>query len=136
MLEPPATLSPILTRSSEPCGSHRSTREPKRTSPMRSPLATDSSGFFQETTRRAMRPAIDVNIPNREEDTDARARTACVFFFGDYHDAAIRRGNNYARIGRDCPLRITKKRKTEKAKGDQDARKNPPMQNHRYSAKK
>ena len=60
-LEPPLTLSPIFTKSWEPWGTHRSTREPKRTRPMRSPAATVSCAFFQETTRRATRPAICFN---------------------------------------------------------------------------
>src|SRR5258707_15028545 len=60
-LDPPATLSPTFTRSLEPYGTQRSTREPKRTRPMRSPLLTDSWAFFQETTRRAITPAICLN---------------------------------------------------------------------------
>src|SRR6267142_1365387 len=53
-LEPPWTVSPVLTEICASWGSQMSTREPKRTRPMRSPRTTDSPGFFQETTRRAM----------------------------------------------------------------------------------
>src|SRR5262249_31844151 len=60
-LEPPCTVSPTLTEISASFGSQMSTREPKRTRPMRSPRRTDSPGFFQETTRRAIKPAICLN---------------------------------------------------------------------------
>src|SRR5258708_10126455 len=60
-LDPPATLSPTFTRSSEPCGTQRSTREPNRTRPMRSPLLTDSCAFFQATTRPSIRPPTCLN---------------------------------------------------------------------------
>ena len=57
-LEPPFTFSPTFTRISASLGSHKSTREPNRTSPMRSPRATSSPAFFHDTTRRATQPAI------------------------------------------------------------------------------
>src|SRR5258707_4836101 len=76
-LDPPATLSPTFTRSSEPCGTQRSTREPKRTRPMRSPLLTDSCAFFHETTRRAVRPAICLD--SRLPCVVARVKIFCLF---------------------------------------------------------
>src|SRR4029077_18458893 len=78
---------------------------------------------------------IHVNIPDSEKDADASAGPARVFFIGNDHHASIGRRNNYPRIGGDFALWVTKKRKTEKAKGDQHACKNPPVQNNGYSAK-
>src|SRR6267154_2869407 len=60
-LDPPFTFSPTRTRISASFGTHRSTRDPNRTSPMRSPRATLSPIFFHETTRRAINPAICLN---------------------------------------------------------------------------
>ena len=65
-LEPPFTWSPTFTRRSESRGSQRSAREPKRTRPMRSPRATRSPSFFQQTTRRAMSPAICLKVISPE----------------------------------------------------------------------
>src|SRR5690349_11099504 len=76
-LEPPLTFCPTFTRSSASWGSQRSTREPKRTRPTRSPRATVSPGFFQETTRRATQPAICLN--SRLPVGVARVKTFCSF---------------------------------------------------------
>src|SRR6266478_896368 len=60
-LDPPFTLSPTLTTISAVLGTHTSTRDPNRTRPIRSPRATLAPTFFQETTRRAINPAICLN---------------------------------------------------------------------------
>src|SRR5207248_4668751 len=93
-LEPPFTFSPTFTRISAPFGSQTSTREPNRTSPMRSPHTTCSPCFFQETTRRAMSPAICLKTISPDSvlsvntfcsfSRDARARMAAKNFPGRY----------------------------------------------------
>src|SRR5260221_10755845 len=60
-LDPPLTFSPGETIISASCGIHKSTRDPNRTSPIRSPRATRSPSFFQQTTRLAIHPAICLN---------------------------------------------------------------------------
>src|SRR6267142_556017 len=60
-LDPPFTFCPSFTRISASRGNHTSTRDPKRTSPIRSPRSTLSPAFFQETTLRAISPAICLN---------------------------------------------------------------------------
>src|ERR1700730_18001423 len=57
-LTPPDTCWPGRARISASCGSQTSVREPNRISPIRSPNFTLSPGAFQQTTRRAMAPAI------------------------------------------------------------------------------
>src|SRR5205823_10273297 len=93
-LEPPFTFSPTFTRISAPFGSQTSTREPNRTSPMPSPHTTCSPCFFQETTRRAMSPAICLKTISPDSvlsvntfcsfSRDARARMAAKNFPGRY----------------------------------------------------
>jgi hypothetical protein len=57
-VDPPCTFSPIFTKISTSNGKSRSTRDPKRMRPKRSPLLTLSPGFLQHTIRRAINPAI------------------------------------------------------------------------------
>src|ERR1700730_2681491 len=57
-LTPPDTCWPGRATISASCGSQTSVREPNRISPIRSPNFTVSPGAFQQTTRRAMAPAI------------------------------------------------------------------------------
>src|SRR6266704_2356967 len=98
-LDPPFTCSPTLTKISASFGTHRSTRDPNRTSPMRSPRATFSPVFFQETTLRAISPAICLKTisPASVESvntfcsfsTDARSRIAARNFPGRYSSFAM-----------------------------------------------
>src|SRR5438552_1995167 len=93
-LAPPFTFSPTFTKISASFGTHTSTRDPNRTSPMRSPRATFSPAFFQETTLRAINPAICLNTisPASVESvntfcsfsTEARSRIAARNFPGRY----------------------------------------------------
>src|SRR5208283_5530369 len=76
-VEPPFTFSPTFTAISAFSGSQISMRDPKRTSPMRSPRATVSPCFFQDTTRRATQPAICLNTIS--PCSLARVNTFCSF---------------------------------------------------------
>src|ERR1035438_6194668 len=76
-LDPPFTWSPRATRIWASRGTHRSTREPNRTKPIRSPRCTMSPAFFQQTTRRAMRPAICLKTIS--PDAVEREITFCSF---------------------------------------------------------
>src|SRR5437870_7468800 len=58
MLEPPATCCPGRTTISASRGNQISTRDPKRIMPTRSPSVTVSPSAFQQSTRRAIHPAI------------------------------------------------------------------------------
>ena len=82
------------------------------------------------------RSAVDVDVPDGEEDADARALAAGVFFGRDHNDAAVGWRNDGVRVGRDSAVGIAKKRKAEKSKGDEDACRNPPMKRERDSAEK
>src|SRR6266566_4860298 len=98
-LDPPFTFSPSFTRICACCGTHTSTRDPNRTSPMRSPRATFSPAFFQETTLRAISPAICLNTisPASVESVktfcsfsnEARSRIAARNFPGRYSSFVI-----------------------------------------------
>src|SRR5262249_48415918 len=57
-LRPPATCWPGRTRTSAPARSQTSTPDPKRILPTRPPSATGSPSDFQNSTRRAIHPAI------------------------------------------------------------------------------
>src|SRR5882762_9011366 len=98
-LDPPFTFCPSLTRISASLGNHTSTREPKRTSPIRSPPATLSPAFFQEITLRAISPAICLNTISPESvetvntfcsfSIEARSRIAARNFPGRYSSFVI-----------------------------------------------
>src|SRR5262245_21887542 len=55
--------------------------------------------------------AVDVNVPDREENADTSAGATGVFFFGDDDDATVGGGDNGVRIGRGGAIGIAKKGK-------------------------
>jgi len=59
------------------------------------------------------RRAIDVDVPDGEEDADACARAARVFFGRDDDDTAVGGGNDGIGIGRNGAVGVAKKRKAE-----------------------
>ena len=77
------------------------------------------------------RGAIDVDVPDGEEDADAGARAACIFFGRDHNDPAVGGGNDDVSVGRDGTVRVAKKRKAEQRKRDENSGGSPPMKSER-----
>src|SRR5256885_1934238 len=73
------------------------------------------------------RRAIDVDVPDGEEDADAGAQAACVFFRRDHNDATVGGGNYGIGIGRNGAVGIAEERKAEKRERDEDPSGNPPV---------
>ena len=72
--------------------------------------------------------SIDVHVPYRQENADTLARPPGIVFFGNHHNAAIRRRYQGSWFGRNSALRIAEKIENEGSEKDQDNRHNDPME--------
>jgi len=69
--------------------------------------------IFYSGDRAGERRAIDVDVPDGEEDADACAWATCVFFGRDHNDAAVGGRNDGVSVGREGTVGVAKKRKAE-----------------------
>ena len=80
------------------------------------------------------RGAIDVDVPDGEEDADACARAACIFFGRDDNDAAVSRGDDGFSVGREGAVGVAKEGKAEQRDRDENRCGTPPVKSERDAA--
>ena len=72
--------------------------------------------------------AVDVHVPDGEEDANSRARASGVCFFGEDYDAPVGGRNDGSRVFRNGALGIAKERKSDHSESDEDQSGDRPIE--------